>query len=84
MGAPHRTCESGTFLRCNLLWPDERPSHNGPSPAYEASVEQDCSLKGDYNGFTTDLIHSIATSSLLHAAQLPLEAPLLCYFVWFY
>ncbi|KAG8011042.1 hypothetical protein GBF38_005688, partial [Nibea albiflora] len=40
---------------------DERPSHNGPSPAYEASVEQVCSLKGDYNGFNTDLTHAFAT-----------------------
>lgn len=53
--------ESRAFLRCNLLCPDERPSHNGPSPAYEASMEQVCSLEGDYNGFTTDLAHSFAT-----------------------
>lgn len=56
-----RTSESGAFLRCNLLCPDERPTHNGPSPAYEASMEHVCSLEGDYNGFTTDLTHSFAT-----------------------
>lgn len=61
VGALCRTSESGAFLRCNLLCPDERPSHNGPSPAYEASMEQVCSLEGDYNGFTTDLTHSFAT-----------------------
>lgn len=61
VGALCRTSKSRAFLRCNLLCPDERPSHNGPSPAYEASVEQVCSLEGDYNGFTTDLTHSFAT-----------------------
>lgn len=61
VGTLCRTSKSRAFLRCNLLCPDERPSHNGPSPAYEASVEQVCSLEGDYNGFTTDLTHSFAT-----------------------
>lgn len=61
VGALCRTSESRAFLRCNLLCPDERPSHNGPSPAYEASMEQVCSLEGDYNGFTTDPAHSFAT-----------------------
>lgn len=63
VGVLSRTSESEEFLRCNLLCLDERPSHNGPSPAYEVSVEQVCSLGGDYNGFTTDLTHSFTTPS---------------------
>lgn len=50
------------FLRCNLLWPDERAAHNGPSPAHQASVEQVCSLEGDYNGFSADPARSFATA----------------------
>lgn len=50
------------FLRCNLLWPDERVAHNGPSPAHQASVEQVCSLEGDYNGFSADPARSFATA----------------------
>lgn len=49
------------FLRCNLLRPDERVAHNGPSPAHQASVEQVCSLEGDYNGFSADPARSFAT-----------------------
>lgn len=52
------------FLRCNLLRPDERAAHNGPSPAHQASVEQVCSLEGDYNGFSADPARSFATAHL--------------------
>lgn len=84
VGALCRTSERRAFLRCNLLFPDERPSHNWPSPAYEASVEKACSLKGDYNGFTTDLTFSFATSPPSETHNSPLiKVPLVCYCAWF-
>lgn len=63
------------FLRCNLLWPDERAAHNGPSPAHQVSVEQVCSLEGDYNGFSADPARSCAPPHPpLHLPNVPFRA----------